>query len=361
MKFQGLEKMWFPVSKARNFQGLEFPDLGKKRGSALIVALWVILILSLLISSLAFEMKVEANVAAFYRKRVKSQYLAQAGVEWTRAMLAKEVQKSQGDELILEDGDDEQMVLANINLSRGVGVSGIEKELGEGTFTVDILPEEGRRNVNQLLEEDWKEIFDMTGVPQDQWDLLMDCFYDWIDPGDEHRVNGAEKDDPYYEERGYEVKNAPLDTVDELLLIKGFSEAIVYGGTPEDGGEPYTGIANLLTVWGDGRVNVNTATREVLFTLPGIDEWTIDDILAKRSGIDGLTGTKDDGFDSVDEVVAETGLDPALRERITTTDRKYLRVVSIGEVDGVKSGVWAILMAQDKSVQPVYWREEAME
>ena len=33
------------------------------------------------------------------------------------------------------------------------------------------------------------------------------------------RLNGAESDDPYYK-RGYPVKNTPIDSINELLLIK---------------------------------------------------------------------------------------------------------------------------------------------
>jgi type II secretory pathway component PulK len=72
------------------------PKSSDRRGSALIVALWVILLLTILVGGMAFEMKVEANVAGFYRKRVKAQYLAQAGVEWTKAMLNKKVTETAG-------------------------------------------------------------------------------------------------------------------------------------------------------------------------------------------------------------------------------------------------------------------------
>lgn len=332
-----------------------------RRGSALIVALWVIFILTLLISSMAFEMKVEANVSAFYRKRVKAQYLAQAGVEWAKVLLTKKVKETEG-ELEVADDEDEAMVLGAYNLSRGVGVSGITKPLGEGQFRVDILPEEGRRNVNTLMQEDWEEILDQANVPTGLWDELMDCFYDWTDAGDEHRVNGAESDDPYYEERGYKAKNAPLDTVDELLLIKGFTPEILYGGdSPDPKGEPLVGIAGWLTTWGDGRVNVNTATREVLLTLPGIEEWVVDDIVEKRVGIDGAPGTKDDGFASVDEVISQTGMNAELKDRISTVDRKYIRVVSVGEVGDVRSGIWCILQVTEGQVVPVFWREEPMD
>ncbi len=331
-----------------------------KKGSALIVALWVLITLSLLVGAFAFDMRIEAGITSYYRKRLKAQYLARAGVEYAKLLLDKSytAKKEAPDE-----GEDEEVYLQALHLQRGIGVSGFTRQLGQvGQFTLDIQPEQGRRNVNMLTDEDWDEILDQGNVPQDQWPALVDCFTDWIDPGDEQHLNGAESDDAFYKERGYECKNAPLDTVDELLLVKGFTPAIVYGGPAEKEGEdPYLGIAQWLTTWGDGKVNVNTASREVLLTVPGLEDYDVDDIIAGRSGIDKELGTKDDGYDTVDEVLAKLGInDASVAGRLTTEGRVWVRVVSKGEVQGAKSGIWAVLQVDKNGVTPLYWREEDM-
>lgn len=349
----------------RRFQGAGRSGGGRRSGSALVVALWVLVILTLLIGSFAFDMQIEANVASYQRKRVKAAALAEAGIEWTKALLARQVTKTlnSSGELVVEEGDDQAMAVAAYNLSRGVGVANLKKELGEGAFDVSILPEESRRNVNLLTDLDWDEILDQAAVPEEKWDEIKDCFFDYTDPGDEHRLNGAEKDDAYYEERDYEPKNKPLDTVDELLLIKGFTPALLYGGPSPYGDKepPLRGIAGLLTTWGDGKVNVNTASREVLLTLPNIEDYVVEKLLERRSGLDGESGTIDDGFQSVEEAISFSGMDPKLSDRITTTERKYLRIVSIGEVGKVRAGIWAIVQQSGRQLVPVFWREEAME
>lgn len=224
-----------------------------------------------------------------------------------------------------------------------------------------IEPEEGRRNINQLTDEDWEEILDQANVPQERWAELIDCFLDWTDGDDLHRLHGAESDDPFYVQRGYKVKNAPLDTVDELLLIKGFDEEIVYGSPAgTDAEQTMHGIAYWLTAWSHGRVNVNTASREVLLTLPGIEDWAVDAILEQRVGLDGEAGTRDDGFRSVEEAIGLTGMNPALRSRITVSEVHYLRITSIGEVGGVKSAVWGVMRVEGDQLIPVYWREEQL-
>ncbi len=354
----------FPIigkTRLKSFQCLENRD-----GAALIVALWVLIILALLIGSFAFDMQIEAGITAYYRNRMKSQYVARAGVEYGKLLL----KMSYGDTAEEQSEEDrESMRIAAINLSRGVGVSGLTRDVGEGRFTLEIVPEKGRRNVNFLSQmaggddayDDWEEILDQAGVPESKWPELIDCFNDWVDPGDEYRLHGAESDDSFYQDRGYEVKNAPLDTVDELMLIKGFTREIVYGGTDEDGNE-MSGIAHLLTSWGDdGKVNVNTASREVLLTLPGMEDWMADDLIAGRAGLDGEVGTKDDGYETVDEALQKIGLAGTdLAGRFTTSDRKYVRMVSIGEVSEVKSGIWCVLDVSEDGVKPVFWREEAM-
>ncbi len=340
-----------------------FPLRGKT-GAAVVVALWTVLILSLLVGGLAYEMHIEAGITSYARKRLQAQVAARGGVEYAKFLLALSFETS-----AFEQADEEQEALRTLakNLERGIGVGGVAVEQGAATARVDILPESGRRNVNTLADEDWEELLDQAGVPEEKWPDLIDCFMDFTDANDEHRLNGAEESDAFYKEQGYQPKNAPLDTVDEILLVKGFTPEIVYGGPPPDPkGEPLRGIAHLLTTFGDGKVNVNTASREVLLTLTAgngkmMDDWTVDDILKYRLGDDGEANTKDDGFSSVQDAISKTGMDPALADKISVADRRFVRVTAIGEQRGVRSGIWAVFEVGGKKVTPIYWREELMQ
>lgn len=329
----------------------------RRDGAALIVALWVLVMLALLVSSIVFDMQVEANVTSFYRKRLKAQHLSRAGIEWAKMILVK----SGGLHPDVEE-DMPDLYLSLKVLQRGVAVRGYRQEMETGAFELDLVPEQGRRNINRLSEEDLREILDQSGVTDvNQQDELIGALADWVDEDDFVSVNGAESDDAFYTDRGYKVKNAPLDSIDELLLIKGFTESVVYGGPADVEDEPpYAGIAKGLTVWGDGRVNVNTATAEVLMTLPELDETMVQAILEGRAGVDGEFGTEDDGFSSVDEVVAVTGADPALAGRITVDERRFVRVTSVGESQGIRSGTWCIFRQEGQDILPVFWREEPM-
>ena len=332
-------------------------------GAALIVALWTVLILSVLVGGLVYEMHIQSGITSYSRKRLKAGAAARGGAEYAKFLLAKSFDTSAFEEADLEK---ESFRVLSKNLERGIGVTGLEVEMGEAKARIDILPEAGRRNVNTLQDEDWEELLDQAGVPEELWPELIDCFMDFTDAGDDSRLNGAEESDAFYKEAGYVPKNAPLDTVDELLLIKGFTPAIVYGGPPADPkGEPLRGIAHLLTTFGDGKVNVNTASREVLMTLTAggkmMDEWVVEDILRYRMGEDGLPNTKDDGFGSVQEAIGKTGMDSALADKISVSDRTFVRVVSVGDSHGVRMGVWAVFEVARNRVTPIYWREEQMQ
>ena len=337
---------------------------GRRNGSALIVALWTVLVLSLLVGGMAYEMQIQSGITSYSRKRLKAQAAARGGAEYAKFLLAKSFETSAFEEADLEK---ESFRIPSKNLERGIGVTGVQVEMGESKATVDVVPEAGRRNVNRLQDEDWEELLDQSGVPEEKWPELIDCFMDFIDDNDEHGLNGAEEDDAFYKDRGYEPKNAPLDTIDELLLIKGFTPEIVYGGPPADPrGEPLRGIAHLLTTFGDGKVNVNTATREVLLTLTAgngkmMDEWVVDDLLKYRLGEDGIPNTKDDGFATVQDAISKSGMDSSLADKISVSDRQFVRVVSMGENNGVKSGVWAVFEVGRERVTPIYWREEQMQ
>ncbi|AKJ63999.1 general secretion pathway protein GspK [Kiritimatiella glycovorans] len=313
------------------------------RGSALIVALWVVLLLSTLVSTFAFEMHVEARIASLQRKRFKARALAEAGIAYARALLDRD-RTAFADQF---DPADEFSVAAQL-VSRGVPVRRHLHPLGAGRFEIDIIPENARRNVHQLSVDEWKELLARGGVPSTLWDSLIDCFLDWIDENDLHRLNGAESDDPYYRERGYEVKDAPLDTVDELLLIKHFTREIVYGGVADDGTR-YEGIADSLTVWGGDKLHINAADENTLWTVMALDENQIATVLEGRLGPDGIAGTFDDGF----ETVQEAGLEgDALTTRV-----RYYRIRSRGRVGDAVYALEGIFRRSGGELMPVLWEE----
>ncbi len=331
-------------------------------GSALIVAIWVIALLSMLIGSFAFESHMEARITSYYRKRAKADGLARSGTEVVKMLMTKRTEIKEGDE---PDPDDRWHDTAK-QLQKGA-VRGLAIEIGEGTLTLDIVPEPARRNINILvpgtgdntrapeerLEEEWCRIFEVGGVPEDAWGPLVECFLDWTDAEKPSSVreHGAETDDYYATLRPpYQAKNGLLDTVEELLLVKGFNRAILFGGvmgTNDDGTAiAVAGIEDLLTTYGNsgGKVDINTASERVLATLPGLDDLLVAAIVTDREGwVDEKGKQENKPFQSVEDLFSRVpDLDTELRAYVTTDQSTLCRVTMVGEVGGVRRKVSCI-------------------
>lgn len=338
-------------SKIPSCGGVREARGGSKSGVALIVVMWVLVIVSLIISSFAFEMKLEAKIISMQRKRFKADQLALGGIELAKTMLAFEGDPLEGDDVVYDD----PLLQAGFMISEGNVPPPYVEELNGGEITVTINFEKGRRNISKLSVDEWHELFTQTGVPSSDWDELLGCLNDWQDENDLHELNGAESDDSFYREKGYECKNGPVDTIDELLLIKGWTEEIVYGTAPEDLEEaenPMTGLADYLTNWGDGKVNPNSASVEVLRSMY-LDEYMIEAILEMRLGPDGESGTDDDGITQED--FAALGLNA---DQFTLTP-EYVTVTVTGEVGGLISQIYAVFKLGGETPIPLFWLEGA--
>jgi general secretion pathway protein K len=244
-------------------------------------------------------------------------------------------------------------------------IRGYSMEMGEGVIRLDIVPEPARRNVNHLvpgpadntragdekLEMEWARIFEVGGVPEDMWQELVDCVMDWTDNEmpPRTRAKGAETED-YYSKlpSPYKARNGLMDTVDELLLVKGFSRAILYGGVLQtnaiDGGTvSISGIADLFTTYGtaNGAVNVNAASERVLRTLPGVDDVVARAIIDEREGwVDEQGKREGKPFASVEDLLGRVpDLIPEVRPYVSTDVSTICRVTSVGEVQGVKRSI----------------------
>ncbi len=90
---------------------------------------------------------------------------------------------------------------------------------------------------------------------------LLDALTDWLDEDDQVAGFGAENS--YYLSLGepYQCKNGPMDSLEELLLVRGMTKELYYGTSERPA------LASFLTIYGDGRININTAPQEVLYAL----------------------------------------------------------------------------------------------
>jgi hypothetical protein len=137
------------------------------------------------------------------------------------------------------------------------------------------MDEERKINVNTAPKEILLTLPEAT-------DEIADAILDWRDKNTSAERRGAENE--YYQDLkiAYVSKDGPLEKLEELLLVRDVTPELLKKWTP------------LLTIYGEGRVNINTASGEVLQMI-GLDEALVEKIIEFRQGPDEVIGTEDDG------------------------------------------------------------------
>ena len=133
--------------------------------------------------------------------------------------------------------------------------------LAGGQYSYRITDEAARININSAPPARLDRLLQLLDIDKQERDVIVDSIQDWRDDNEEHRLSGAESDDHYLTlPVPYRARNANIESINELLQIKGITPALFHG-TPER-----PGLADLVTVVGEGQVNINinTASKLVL-------------------------------------------------------------------------------------------------
>ena len=250
------------------------------RGVALILVLWIILLLMVIVMEFSSAMRVEVNAARNFKDEIDCYFYAQSGFERAVAELIKKLSLRTAKE---ETGEEKKPWRADQRK--------VELKMGKGKVAVVISNERGKYDLNTIPDNLLRNLVSSLGVGEKERDIITDSILDWRDKNDLHRINGAEDD--YYESlpNPYPCKDGPFDTIEELMLVRGVTPSIFYGSyvTSEgkEGEEKKTvwqkGLVDLVTVYShSGRVDVNTAPREVLMSIPGLGQEGAEKIIEAR-------------------------------------------------------------------------------
>ena len=151
-----------------------------------------------------------------------------------------------------------------------------------------------------------------------------------------------------------------IRTLEEFRELGDFDDAKWYGEAPGEG------LRDLFTVWGDpaqGRININTASPQVLHALPGLDDVVVEELVAYRNGPDGLPQTRDDQvFASIGEVASILEMSAEkiqpLRDYCKTTSSYFTIEGHATRRRGrINASCMAVVGVQDTQVRILEWRE----
>lgn len=210
----------------------------RRPASVLVLTLIVVAMLTLGAAAFFERMFAEQHAGRVHGQQLQASQLAESGVEYLKVVVAKDPQTIQ----------DSGGLYANPNLFQGQIVNDDPLAAFRGRFTVlapdltsdgyyggvryGLENESARLNINTILLADAsgdgnakKILMNLPGMT----DQIADAILDWLDPDDQQRDNGAERD--YYATLNppYEPRNGPLASIEELLLVRGVTPALLFG------------------------------------------------------------------------------------------------------------------------------------
>ncbi len=190
----------------------------RARGTVLIVTIWVVLVLAGLAMVFARSMRVDAIVAANHVASLQAECLANGALQYVVAKITEAAEEEE-DETRSETGRDFE--------EQEVGEAGyfwvLRSNLeSDHEFDYGLTDEAGKINLNSASLEMLQKLPGMTAE-------LAASIIDWRDEDTDVTTGGAESEYYLLQADGYQCKDAPLETVDEILLIKGASEELLDG------------------------------------------------------------------------------------------------------------------------------------
>ncbi len=311
------------------------PNNGSRRaGSALIVVLVLIVMLSLAAYTFSETMIVENEAAEFASRQAQARAYAESGVEYAAAVLGSLPEEGVILNLYHEPSQYGAVLVQDAGTPRTRGrftfVAPVETDSASQRVRAGLMDESARLNVNTVLsyELDEEEVRAMFANIPGMTDEVIDGILDWIDSDDDRRSFGAESD--VYETLAppYTARNGPIESLDELLLVSGVTPQLLYGEDAnrnglldpnEDDGDASLPIDNADGVLDPGwSAFLTVYSRESNLRIDGTDKIDVNqsllvdlyDVLAEEMGEDValfITAYRLFGATNVEPLDEETG------------------------------------------------------
>lgn len=309
-----------------------------ERGIALVLVLGAITVLTVFLTQLQEETSSELASALSERDALKAEYFARSAINLSRLLIASEPEVSKSvapimmllnpkgappqipvwefTDLVLgpfNDAAGSQSFLSSIGgdatTAKNIGIA------GGGRFELSIVDEDAKINLNLaaqnviadrerlaeqilglMISPDDNELFDGRDADGQFTDRQTVCgaLIDWADSEtsgnelqyncDPHAQNASASgpEDNFYQTIGlpYRRKNAAYDSLDEARLVRGVSDD--FWATFIDP-EPDNPKKRVMTVWGQGSVNINSANAQTILALVCGQQFTVEPEMCPQS------------------------------------------------------------------------------
>ena len=301
-----------------------------ERGTALLLVLWAVAILSFAVLWVADLVNIELSFGSAEAKGMAARQIALSGVALG---LHPQVKR-----------DDYEL---------------LDREIRPGErMRVRIRGEGARLNINEsLVARDTlvlKNLFVLWGLDPDAADVLIDQLTDWVDDDIGRQLNGAEQSE--YEAAGIAdaPANRPFRSTAEIGRVLGMDEL---AQVKPDWREAFT-------IFGDGKIDVNEAGPDILQAATGLTPEMTSDIIRARLGPDGEEETEDDlRFETVDQLngwLTASSYPAAQAAARLTTESAVKRIDSRGIVEDCERLISVVAEAGEGGQASSYllWEEK---
>jgi general secretion pathway protein K len=237
----GLSALFLPAQQGGNTMAhlTSTAPAHRQRGIALVVALWLVMLLTIIGSSHARNVRIETRLAHNQLGIAKARALAEAGIN--RAIM----------ELFVSNVSERWSFDGTVN----------EFELDSGRIRASIRSATGLIDLNTVESVLLENVLTQLGVKDGTRQKLTDAVLDWRDKDNLRHLHGAEDRD--YRHAGLEwgARDGPFAAVDELRYVLGMTN------------EVFVQLAPYLTVFsGHSGVDLKYAPPWLLTVLGGTDE-----------------------------------------------------------------------------------------
>ena len=345
-----------PIDLPRQSVSLSEADY---RGSILVIALWSLCLLAAFSVSLGYQMRQKLALVQRLDERDRLRFINEAGIKKSIIYIMKEQDRAY--DALKDDWSNNPSVFKDISIdgaTSNICYNYINEQSEQLETRYGLVDEERKININKadaaVLGRLFKVVLGCDGAEAQD---LAASIVDWrdSDSGSSSPPYGAE--DSYYRslQYCYDAKDAEFEVLDELLLVKGVSEDI------------FNMIKDYITIYGNGKVNVNTAPKSVLLAL-GLSEYLAGEIISFRAGEDKVSGTADDNvFDTTSNMVVAltqysrldelqiTELTSISGQALTTKSYNFM-IKATAKLDNRNNAALAICVAS-RDGKVLYWQE----
>ncbi|MHC4641137.1 MAG: type II secretion system minor pseudopilin GspK [Planctomycetota bacterium] len=320
----------------------------KQEGFIVIVVLCMIICLAVLLVGFNYQSRTNLHAVGDFQKSAQALNCAKAGLNIAIAAI--------------KNKNEDNTNKTSLNLISRENTF----DIGNGSCSIIITEENAKLNVNLLKDKSGKpdstrieqvlRLIDLLNKEEGGYSHigygLVPAIIDWTDSDDNvtHlpfiKFENTGEESGYYSnlETPYRCRNGSLETTEELLLVKGITQDV------------FERIRDYITVYGDGKININCASKRVIESLSEKMDAALAQIIIDRR--------KSNPFESIAELRDIPGMTDGIYNTIKKTVTvspadQYCHVTSRGDIGNNSCTVVAILRKnmKTKNIEVILYKE----